>query len=224
MANQPTPDASASTASDLSNVHVIDHPLIAHMLTVVRDEKTPSDRFREMLGHIGELLAYEALRSIRTIEHPVTTPMEPHMGTRIDPPVALVPIMRAGLGLAEGMLRLIPGAQMGHLGMFRDEQALEPVSYYEKLPPRIAEQPVLLVDPMLATGGSASQAVTVLRKRGCTDITFICLIAAPEGITRLRHDHPDLPIYTAHIDRQLDNRGYILPGLGDAGDRIYGTL
>ena len=209
--------------AELPNVHVIDHPLLAHMLGLLRDRRTRPPRFREMVAEIGGLLAYEATRDLEVDTISVQTPLEESSASRVRKPITIVPILRAGLGFSVGMHRLIPYASMGHIGMFRDEEKLSPVGYYENLPPNIAGASVLLADPMLATGGSAVAAVELLHQRGCTDVRFICLIAAPEGIEKLSEEHPDVPIFTAAIDRQLDDRGYIMPGLGDAGDRIFGT-
>ena len=207
----------------MAEVHVIDHPLIAHYLTRIRDKQTPSPRFRELVGQVGALLAYEATRDLTLTDHDIDTPLERHTGRRLDMPISIVPILRAGMGFADAIHRMIPDAHMGHIGMFRDEKKLSPVGYYQKLPRHIAEGPTLLVDPMLATGGSAVAAVKLLKSHGCTDIRFVCLIAAPEGIETLQSEAPDVSVFTAAIDRQLDERGYILPGLGDAGDRIFGT-
>ncbi|MFI4861842.1 MAG: uracil phosphoribosyltransferase [Phycisphaerales bacterium JB063] len=209
--------------TDDPHVHLADHPLVAHLQTELRNTDTPHGRFRELTERIGQLLAYEALRDAPQTQRTVETPLEPYQGSQLVGPITIVPILRAGMGPATGMAQLIPESQVGHVGMFRDEQSLTPVSYYVKLPANIADGPVLLVDPMLATGGSASAAVRVLKERGCNDLRFLCLVAAPEGIAKLRGDHPDVPIYTAAIDRQLNDKGYILPGLGDAGDRIFGT-
>lgn len=206
------------------DVQLIDHPLVVHLQTELRSSDTPTARFREIAERLGALLAYEALRSAPRRPHTVNTPLEPYEGAQLAGPITVVPILRAGLGPAAGMARLIPGAQVGHIGMFRDEKSLTPVSYYVKLPADVAEGLTLLVDPMLATGGSASSAVEVLKQRGCKDIRFACLVAAPEGIQKLRAEHPDVPITTSAIDRELNEKGYILPGLGDAGDRIFGTV
>jgi len=206
------------------NVHLIDHPLVGHLQTELRSSDTSTWRFREIAERLGELLAYEALRDAPRLPHTVNTPMEAYEGVQLDGPVTVVPILRAGMGPAAGMARLIPGAQVGHIGMFRDEKSLKPVSYYVKLPANIAQGLAILVDPMLATGGSASAAVHVLKQRGCKGIRFASLVAAPEGIARLLADHPEIHITTCAIDRQLNEKGYILPGLGDAGDRIYGTV
>ncbi len=202
---------------------LIEHPVISHLLTVARDRKTSSSRFRAVLETIGELLAYEATRDLRLKTRDVQTPLEPFRGQALAGPITIVPILRAGLGLATPMLSLIPTARMGHIGMFRNEDSLQPEHYYEKLPPDVGAGPAILVDPMLATGGSAMAGASLLKQRGCRDIRFICLLAAPEGIDAMQRAHPDVPIYTAAIDRQLNDYGFICPGLGDAGDRIFGT-
>ena len=206
------------------NVYLIDHPLVGHLQTEMRSRDTDTARFREIAEKLGALLAYEALRHAPSVAHTVSTPLEPYAGSQLAGPITVVPILRAGMGPAAGMSRLIPGSQVGHLGMFRDEKSLKPVSYYVKLPANIASGVALLVDPMLATGGSASAAIHVLKQRGCKDIRFISLVSAPEGVARLQADHPEVPITTSAIDRQLNAKGYILPGLGDAGDRIFGTV
>lgn len=204
-------------------VTVFDHPLIQHKLTWMRD-RTLSDRpFRALLAQIAGLMVFEATRSFPTVGVDVETPMERTVGRRIVARITVVPVLRAGLAMAEGILDVMPEARVGHLGMYRDEQTLQPVPYLKKLPRDLEAGPVLLVDPMLATGGSASESITVLQRAGARDLRLICLVAAPEGIQRLERDHPGLHIYTAAIDRCLDTRGYILPGLGDAGDRLYGT-
>ena len=204
-------------------VHAVRHPLIEVMLTELRDRTTPAMRFRELLEQVGLLLAYEATRDLLLAPHPVQTPLESFRGQRLRSSITIVPILRAGISLSDGILNLIPDAQVGHIGLFRDEDKLSPVHYYEKLPVRVNQGPVLLVDPMLATGGSAMAAVDLLRQRGCRDIRFLCVVAAPEGIRRLHEEDPETPIYVAAVDRELDDRGYILPGLGDAGDRVFGT-
>ena len=205
-------------------LRVIDHPLVDHLIAELRSAATPVPRFRQVMEQLGELLAYEALRDAPTQEVEITTPLETTTAHKLDHRVTLVCILRAGAGLTAGMLRLIPEAQMGHVGMFRDEEALKPVSYYDKLPPSIADGPVLVCDPMLATGGSAVACLDLLKSRGCTNMTFVGVLAAPEGLAKLRDTHPDVPVVLATVDRELDHRGYILPGLGDAGDRIFGTL
>ena len=208
---------------DQATVIRIDHPVIRTKLTELRDYKTEHAKFRGLLNEIGSLMVYEVTRDWPTTPQPIRTPMEPMVGQTLARRVTLVPILRAGLGMAEGVLRLLPEARLGHLGVYRDERTLEPVSYYQKLPPDIAETEVLLIDPMLATGGSAIAAVTVLKAAGVTGMKFVCLVAAPEGIDALHRQHPDVPVYCAAVDRQLNEKGYILPGLGDAGDRIFGT-
>ena len=205
------------------NVFVIDHPVIQTKLTELRDYTADHRKFRALLDEIGGLMVYEVTRDWPTQPKPVQTPLEKTVGRVLARQVTLVPILRAGLGMADGVLRLLPEARLGHLGVYRDEKTLEPVSYYQKLPPDIAQTEVLLIDPMLATGGSGLSAVTVLKKAGVVSMKFVCLVAAPEGIAALHAHHPEVPIYCAAIDRQLNEKGYILPGLGDAGDRIFGT-
>jgi uracil phosphoribosyltransferase len=206
-----------------ANVIVIDHPVIQTKLTELRDRAADHRKFRALLDEIGSLMVYEVTRDWPTQPKSVQTPLEQMTGQVLARQVTLVPILRAGLGMADGVLRLLPDARLGHLGVYRDETTLEPVSYYQKLPPDIADTEVLLIDPMLATGGSGSAAVSFLKKAGVRNMKFVCLVAAPEGIALLQAHHPELPIYCAAIDRQLNEKGYILPGLGDAGDRIFGT-
>jgi uracil phosphoribosyltransferase len=205
------------------NVFLIDHPVVQTKLTELRDYTSDHRKFRALLDEIASLMVYEVTRDWPTTPRPVQTPLERATGKVLARRVTLVPILRAGLGMAQGVLRMLPDARMGHLGVFRDEKTLEPVSYYQKLPPDIASTEVLLIDPMLATGGSALAAVQVLRKSGVTTMKFVCIVAAPEGITALHRQFPEVPIYCAAIDRQLNDKGYILPGLGDAGDRLFGT-
>jgi len=193
------------------------------MMAQARDRATPSSVFRGLLYRVAGLLAYEALRTAPHHAVRVQTPLEEMDGVQLQLPITIVPILRAGLGLAAGMLELLPEARMGHIGLFRNEETLEPVTYYENLPRDVEAGPVLLVDPMLATGGSASEGIRRLRKRGCKDIRFVCLVAAPEGVAKLHDVDPKVPITAAALDRQLNEKGYILPGLGDAGDRLYGT-
>jgi uracil phosphoribosyltransferase len=207
----------------LDNVSVIDHPVIRTKLTELRDYRSDHRKFRELLNEIAGLMVYEVTRDWPTKPKPIQTPMERMTGQVLARQVTLVPILRAGLGMSEGVLKLIPEARIGHLGVYRDEATLEPVSYYHKFPPDIAATEVLLIDPMLATGGSSSAAVSFLKKAGVTAMKFVCLVAAPEGITAFHRHHPDVPIFTAAVDRELNAKGYILPGLGDAGDRIFGT-
>ena len=205
------------------NVIVVEHPVIRTKLTELRDFMTDHRKFRALLDEIAGLMVYEVTRDWPTRARPVQTPLERMTGQVLARQVTLVPILRAGLGMAEGVLRLLPDARLGHLGVYRDEKTLEPVSYYRKLPPDVASTEVLLIDPMLATGGSGSAAVSVLKEAGVTSMKFVCLVAAPEGIQFMHRIHPEVPIYCAAIDRQLNEKGYILPGLGDAGDRLFGT-
>jgi uracil phosphoribosyltransferase len=204
-------------------VTVVDHVLLRRLLSILRDRETPHGEFRQTLDEAAMLLAYEAMRSLRPTDHQVDTPLEPADGVRLADPVVIVAILRAGLGMVDGFLRLVPDARVGHLGMYRDEEALRPVGYYENIPRGVEEAEVFVVDPMLATGGSATQAIARLKRAGALRIRFVCLVAAPEGVRALRDAHPEVPIVTATVDRQLDENGYIRPGLGDAGDRIFGT-
>ena len=202
---------------------VFDHPLIQHKLSQLRDGGTGYRPFRALLSQIAGLMLFEATRTFRTEEVRVETPVGRASGVRLAGVVTVVPVLRAGLGMAEGILDLMPEARVGHIGLFRDEQTLVPTTYLSKLPVDIDGGPVVLVDPMLATGGSASRAVTLLREAGVGDVRFMCLVAAPPGVQRFAEDHPEVPIYTAALDHELDERGFIVPGLGDAGDRMYGT-
>ena len=206
-----------------AKVIVIEHPVIQTKLTELRDYSTEPRKFRALLNEIASLMVYEVTRGWPTTPRPVQTPMERTTGVALARPITLVPILRAGLGMADGVLRLLPDARLGHLGVRRNEETLQPIAYYQKLPPDIAGTEVLLIDPMLATGGSGSAAVAYLKQAGVNSMRFVCLVAAPEGIQALHSQHPEVPIYTAAIDRQLNERGYILPGLGDAGDRLFGT-
>jgi uracil phosphoribosyltransferase len=210
-------------SAQMQNVVLIDHPVIQTKLTELRDYTTDHRKFRALLDEIASFMVYEVTRNWPTTAKPVQTPLERTTGRVLARRVTLVPILRAGLGMSEGVLRLLPDARLGHLGVYRDEKTLEPVPYYKKLPPDIASTEVLLIDPMLATGGSASAAAQVLKESGVTSMKFVCLVAAPEGIATVHRQHPELPIYCAAIDRELNNKGYILPGLGDAGDRLFGT-
>jgi len=203
---------------------VLDHPLVDHKLTLLRDRKTPGSLFRHLVEELGLLLAVEATRHLATVSIAIETPMERTQGRRLNPldPV-LVPVLRAGLGLVQPFLKLVPTAKVGHLGLYRDHDSLVPVPYYRNFPPLLEERPVFVLDPMLATGGSASEAVRQLKQAGAKDITLASILAAPEGIRRLQQDHADLRLVLATVDRQLNDKGYILPGLGDAGHRIFGT-
>src|SRR5215204_954064 len=204
-------------------VTVVDHVLLRRLVSILRDRDTPHGVFRQTLDGAAMLLAYEAMRGLRAEDLQVQTPLEEAAGVRLADQVVVVAILRAGLGLVDGFLRLVPDARVGHLGMYRDEEALRPVGYYENVPPGVEDSEVFVVDPMLATGGSGVQAVARLKRAGAQRLHFVCLVAEPEGVAALREAHPDVPITTATIDRELDGNGYIRPGLGDAGDRIFGT-
>ena len=204
-------------------VTVVDHVLLRRLVSILRDRSTPHGVFRQTLGEAARILAYEAMRFLRPQEHEVQTPLEAADGVRLADPVVIVAILRAGLGMVDGFLSLVPDARVGHLGMYRDEEALRPIGYYENVPSGVEEAEVFVVDPMLATGGSATQAIARLKRAGARRIRFVCLVAAPEGVRALREAHPEVPIVTGALDRQLDDNGYIRPGLGDAGDRIFGT-
>jgi uracil phosphoribosyltransferase len=206
-----------------TNVILITHPVIQTKLTELRDFSADHRKFRELLNEIASLMVYEVTRDFPTRPRVVQTPLEKMTGAMLARRVTLVPILRAGLGMSEGVLRLLPEARLGHLGVYRDEKTLEPVPYYQKLPPDIAATEVMLIDPMLATGGSATAAADYLKSAGVSSMRFVCLVAAPEGIGAFHRHHPEVPIYCAAIDRQLNEQGFILPGLGDAGDRIFGT-
>jgi uracil phosphoribosyltransferase len=206
------------------NLTVLDHPLIQHKLHHLRSRFTPKMLFKELVDEIAMLMAYEVTRDLPLEEVEVQTPLERMVGRRIaGKKLVVVPILRAGLGMVEGMTRLIPGARVGHVGIYRDEETLQPVEYYFKVPPGAAAREFIVADPMLATGGSAVHAVTLLKGRGAGSIRFMCLVAAPEGVQAMLDAHPDVPVYAAALDRQLNEVGYILPGLGDAGDRLFGT-
>jgi uracil phosphoribosyltransferase len=207
----------------VEGVTVVDHVLLRRLVSILRDRETPHGVFRQTLDDAAMILAYEAMRGLRHTDVELHTPLEPAQGTKLADEVVLVAILRAGLGLVDGFLRLVPDARVGHLGMYRDEEALRPIGYYENIPSGVAEAEVFVVDPMLATGGSATQAIARLKRAGAERITFVCLVAAPEGVTALHATHPEVPILTAALDRELDGNGYIRPGLGDAGDRIFGT-
>lgn len=210
--------------SEFDNAVIFDHPLIQHKLTWMRDESTSYRPFRALISQIAGLMVFEATRNLPTKSVEVQTPVEPTTGVRLAGAITVVPVLRAGLGMAEGILEVMPEARVGHLGMARDEETLEPTVYVKKLPKDLNAGPVILVDPMLATGGSASEAATLLRQDGVSDLRMMCLVASPEGVKRMAKDHPDITVYAAAVDRQLDERGYICPGLGDAGDRMYGTV
>ncbi|MBD7943341.1 MULTISPECIES: uracil phosphoribosyltransferase [Psychrobacillus] len=208
----------------MAKVYVFDHPLIQHKLTYIRDVKTGTKEFRELVDEVATLMAFEITRDLPLEEVEVETPVQLTKSKVIaGKKLGLVPILRAGIGMIDGMLNLIPAAKVGHIGLYRDPETLKPVEYYVKLPADVADRDFILVDPMLATGGSAIEAVNSLKKRGAMSIKFMCLIAAPEGVKALQDAHPDVDIYIAALDEKLNDHGYIVPGLGDAGDRLFGT-
>ncbi|MDR3541161.1 MAG: uracil phosphoribosyltransferase [Desulfosporosinus sp.] len=208
----------------MAKLQVLDHPLIQHKLSLIRDEKTGSKEFRELVEEVAMLMAYEVTRDFPLQEIEVKTPVAlAKVNVLAGRKVGLVPILRAGLGMVDGMLRLIPAAKVGHVGLYRDPETLLPVEYYCKLPNDIEERDLIVIDPMLATGGSASAAITFLKDRGAKNIKLMCLIAAPEGIKTVQNAHADVDIFIAAVDERLNDHGYIVPGLGDAGDRLFGT-
>ena len=208
----------------MSKVCVFDHPLIQHKLSILREKSTSVKEFRELISEIAMLMCYEATRDLPLEEVEIETPVAKAKVKRISgKKLAIVPILRAGLGMVDGMVSMMPNAKVGHIGLFRDPETLEPVKYYYKMPPDIEERDVIVVDPMLATGGSASAAIQFLKDDGVKHIKLMCIIGAPEGVQRMQEDHPDVDIYVAALDDHLNEHGYIVPGLGDAGDRIFGT-
>lgn len=208
----------------MSRVHLIDHPLVQHKLTLLRRKEASTKTFRQLVNEIAALMAYEVLRDIPLDDVEIETPLETMTGRMIDgKKLVFVSILRAGTGILDGMLDVVPGARVGHIGLYRDPKTLGAVEYYFKMPGDLEERDVVVVDPMLATGNSAVAAVDRLKESGPKSIKFVCLLTCPEGVAAMQQAHPDVPIYTAAIDRQLDEHGYILPGLGDAGDRIFGT-
>lgn len=209
---------------EMKNVHVLPHPLLKHKLTILRDVNTGVKEFREIVSEMASLMCYEATRDLPLEQFSVTTPVGEATGYGIaGKKLAIVPILRAGLGMVDGILTLVPSAKVGHVGLFRDPETLEPVEYYCKMPPDIAERSVIILDPMLATGGSAAAAITLVKRYGVKQIKLMNILAAPEGIARVHQDHPEIEIYCAAVDECLNDHGYIVPGLGDAGDRIFGT-
>ena len=206
------------------NEFVLDHPLITHKLAFLRDINTGTKEFRELVTEISTILVYEAMRDAKLERTTIQTPLEEMVTGILDENnYAIVPILRAGMGMVDGVLNVIPNAKIGHIGLYRNEETFEPVEYYYKMPEDIENREVLVIDPMLATGGSASATISRLKQDGVTSIKFLCIVAAPQGIETLENDHPDVKIFCAAVDRQLNENAYILPGLGDAGDRVYGT-
>ncbi len=210
--------------SDFPNLTVLDHPLIQHKLTILRDRRTSTRDFKQLVNEIAMLMAFEVTKDLSLEPVEIDTPLERTRGAQVaGKKLALVPILRAGLGMVEGIAQLIPSARVGHIGIYRDHDTLEPVDYYFKIPSGGEARDFFVLDPMLATGGSAVDAVTALKQAGAQRIRFLCLVAAPEGVRQMLQHHPDVPVYAAALDRQLNEKGYILPGLGDAGDRLFGT-
>lgn len=215
---------SNSILDNFSDITVVDHPFVQHKLTSLRDKTTSTREFRMLVEELGTLIGYEATRDLETVEVEVETPLEKAMCPVLKgKKLCIVTIMRAGNGLAEGVLKLSPSARVGHIGMYRDPETKQPVDYYLKMPHSIDERTIIVVDPMLATGNSAAAAIQKMKVMGAKDIRFICLFAAPEGISAFKEEHPDVPMYIGSVDRCLDDNAYIRPGVGDAGDRIYGT-
>ena len=207
----------------MGKLFVSEHPLIKNKLSILRDSRTATKEFKELISEITMLLTYESTRDLHLEAIEVQTPVALAQCEKLAHEVVVVPILRAGIGMVEGMLSLMPNAKVGHIGLYRDEETLEPVEYFCKLPSCVGESKVFLVDPMLATGGSASAALTLLKQKGVKNITLLCIVSAPEGIATIQKEHPDVDIYTAAYDIKLNEKGYIVPGLGDAGDRIFGT-
>ncbi len=206
------------------NFILIEHPIIKRDVTILRDINTDSETFRAALQRVSNILAVELSKEFRLTDTQVETPLEKTQGAKLTHDVILVPVLRAGLGMVNGFLQIIPEAKVGHIGLQRDEETLKPIEYYYKVPKHLETAEVVMLDPMLATGGSASEALKYLKKRGATKLVFACLVAAPEGIAKIKSEHPDVKIFAAALDRELNSKGYILPGLGDAGDRTFGTL
>jgi len=208
----------------MSKVHVFDHPLIQHKMTIMRKVETGTKQFRELVDEVASLMAYEITRDLPLTDVAIETPVTKTTQKMIEgKKLGIVPILRAGLGMVDGMLRMMPNVKVGHIGLYRDPETLEPTEYYLKLPTDVAERDFVVVDPMLATGGSAADAISSLKKQGAKSIKLACLCAAPEGVKRVQEEHPDVDIYLAALDEKLDDHGYIVPGLGDAGDRLFGT-
>lgn len=208
----------------MSNLYILDHPLIQHKLTIIRDKNTGTKQFRELVDEVSMLMGFEITRHLPVKEVEVETPVSTAISQVLTgKKIGLVPILRAGLGMVDGMLKLLPAAKVGHVGLYRDPETLQPVEYYLKLPTDISERLLIVLDPMLATGGSANDAIDSLKKRGAKSIKLMCLVAAPEGVELIQKNHPDVDIYICALDEKLNEKGYIVPGLGDAGDRLFGT-
>ncbi len=209
---------------NFTNITIIDHSIIKRDITILRDVNTKPEFFRTAVQRISNVLAVEICKDLEVKKIEVTTPLEKTEGYILDSEIVLVPVLRAGLGMVSGFIQILPGAKVGHIGLQRDEETLKPNAYYYKTPSNLGSSKVILLDPMLATGGSASDALDFLKEKGAKDLIFACLVSAPEGIKKLEKNHPDVKIYSASLDRELNDKGYILPGLGDAGDRTFGTL
>jgi uracil phosphoribosyltransferase len=207
----------------MSSLRLITHPVIKRDLTILRDASTPSPLFRSVLRRMSHVIAFEVTRDLRLVKGTVRSPLEKTAGYRLADDIVIVPVLRAGLGLVDGFLKLLPDARVGHVGLYRNEETLEPVDYYSKFPRGLGRSLIFLLDPMLATGGSGSAAISFLKEKGARQIRFVTLVAAPAGVKKVSRDHPDVPIYSTVLDRRLNRSGYILPGLGDAGDRFFGT-
>ena len=207
-----------------NNFYLVEHPLIKRDVTILRDKHTDSETFRAALQRVSNILAAETSKNFSLTNIEVETPLEKTNGSKLTNEVILVPVLRAGLGMVNGFLQIIPEAKVGHIGLQRDEETLKPVEYYYKVPKNLDAAEVVMLDPMLATGGSASEALNYLKKRGAKKLVFACLVASPEGVKKMMSEHPDVKIFAAALDRELNDKGYILPGLGDAGDRTFGTL
>lgn len=206
-------------------VEELNHPLVEHKLAILRDKKTGTKEFREIISEIASILCYEAMKDVKLKKVKIKTPIEEmEIGKLEEDRYAFIPILRAGMGMLDGVIRIVPNAKVGHIGMYRDEKTYQPVNYFFKVPKEIEKKEVFLLDPMLATGGSANDSIDILKEKGVKKIKFLCIISAPEGIEAVTKKHPDVKIYTAHIDRELNDNKYICPGLGDAGDRIFGTI
>jgi len=224
MANTKKDSEEEQEGSTVAKVIVMDHPLIQHKIGRIRRIETGTKDFRQTIGEIANLICYEATRNLKLTDVEIETPIcKTTVKELAGKKLAVVPILRAGLGMVDGMLQLIPTAKVGHIGLYRDPETLEPIEYYCKLPEDCSQREVFVVDPMLATGGSSSAAIRMLKDRGCKNIHFMCIIAAPEGVERMKTDHPDVDLYIGALDERLNEHGYIVPGLGDAGDRIFGT-